>query len=252
MANVSVAQKIAAENLVFSKWAKENPSVLLTGSIPAGVSGGTAGAAVTWVQGTAPATDPRLITRQVYFVSLPIQVTIPATSGQFTVSQLAPWSGLSLRTKVGGANSWDLMECTAFYLDHITNDQGIDPSYRGLGVSSEGASGVSGAGAYQDDGGNQFNLGGLAPGASVSNTGTAPVTNDYTLKFVVIVDMKRRIDRLYGELPNGDPQNQPEFYLQLNDLVGTKPEQCLVIDKEIEPLLVQHCFRQSILDECPG
>ncbi len=155
-----------------------------------------------------------------YLVTLNLAVTLPA-GGSVTVSPFFPFSSLIQALTLAGAPPWNQLEMTAWYLDAVSRAQDYDPSFAGLGEYSPVSASAS---PYQDDGGN-WDLGGLVPGSTLTNSGTAPVTTDYTVKFTVRQQLQRRRHLGFGLLPFGDNENRPQNKLILAPTTGSNPEQ---------------------------
>lgn len=150
-------------------------------------------------------------------VTLPITLTLPNNTNA-TVSPYAPFSSVGSSFSINGKYFWSNVEGTAFHLDEITSEKGFDPSYSGLG----------------GNGGNNYtssiySLGGLTPGATLSNTSGATTNTNYTLTFSVYHKLQRYRHKPFGIVPAGDPENVPLLDFFLNQLVGTQPEQSLFV-----------------------
>ncbi|MEM0142905.1 MAG: hypothetical protein QXL94_02990, partial [Candidatus Parvarchaeum sp.] len=93
----------------------------ITGTIPANVSNGSAGE-VTWNR-PIPVT-PAICTAIDYEVTLPVELTLEATTGAATVSPFAPYSAIANQLVLGGAPPWNMLEFTPWYLDGLTREVG--------------------------------------------------------------------------------------------------------------------------------
>jgi len=195
----------------------------IVGTIPSGTSGGSL-ANVTW-QSLIP-TNPAFITRVDYQVTLELSVVVPA-GASFTLSPYAPYNFFSQSYTVGGAQPWSLIEMVPFYLDDLRTRINYDPNYPGLGDNS---------GFFQailSEGPSPAVIGGsgsLAPGQTVTNSGTSSETLTYSFTFTLPQQLTRNRTTLWGALPTGDASFIVENLLQLNALVGTKPEQNPIIN----------------------
>ena len=189
----------------------------IVGTIPSGTSGGSV-ANVSW-QAQIP-TNPAFITRTEYLVTCEIDVVIPA-GASFTLSPFAPWNFFSQSFTIGGSQPWPLTELTAFYLDDNRFNINYDPNYVGLGNNSGYFS------AILSEGPTPFVVGGagsLSPGQTVTNSGTASETVTYSFTFLAPQRLQRKLTNLWGALPTGDASFVVENLLQLNALVGNRPE----------------------------
>lgn len=189
------------------------------GTLAAGSGGGPSAGLFTLNPSDIPV-SPTWCKAIKYLVTMELAVTIPA-GGSVTVSPFFPFSALIQALTLAGAPPWNQLEMTAWYLDEITRRQAFDPSYAGLGQSSPVSASTS---PYQDDGGN-WNLGGLVPGSTLTNSGTAPATTNYTISFTVRQQLQRRRHLGFGMVPFGDNENRPQQTLILAPTVGTQPEQ---------------------------
>jgi len=182
------------------------------------------GAQVNWQQPIP--IIPAFCTSVEYTITLPISMTLPE-SGVATVSPFAPYSAIASQMTLGGAPPWNMLELTAWYLDGLTRYLDYDPAYAGLGGDYSYFQSVL------DQGPNPITIGAVAayyPGTQVSNgSTTAPVTLDNTWTFRVRQELQRRRNKLWGAVPFGDPQNRPNNVVQLTNLVGTLPEQSLLV-----------------------
>jgi hypothetical protein len=206
-------------------WLELAPSspLAIVGTIPSGASGGSV-SNVTW-QSLIP-TNPAFITRVDYQVTLELSVVVPA-GASFTLSPYAPYCFFSQSFTVGGAQPWSLIEMVPFYLDDLRSRINYDPNYVGLGDNS---------GFFQailSEGPSPAVIGGsgsLTPGQTVTNSGTSSETLTYSFTFTLPQQLTRNRTTLWGALPTGDASFIVENLLQLNSLVGTKPEQNAIIN----------------------
>lgn len=195
----------------------------ITGTIPSNVSNGSAGQ-VTWQQ-QLPIVPANCVA-VTYEVTLPVTLTLPATTGTATLSPFAPYSALANQMTLGGAPPWNMTEFTPWYLDVLTRLIDRDPAYNGLAngydMSWFGASGVL------DQGPQGISIP-LAPGTTVTNTTTAAVSTNYTFVFRITQLLQRRRNQMWGAVPFGDPMNRPNNLVQLTNLLGINPESCLFV-----------------------
>ena len=215
----NAAAAAQAANLAgWLQYAYTNPWTQVA-TLAAGSAGGSSAGLFTLNPSDIPV-SPTWCSAIKYIVTLNLAVTLPA-GGSVTVSPFFPFSSLIQALTLAGAPPWNQLEMTAWYLDEITRQQDYDPSFAGLGASSPVSASAS---PYQDDGGN-WNLGGLVPGSTLTNSGTSPVTTDYTVKFTVRQQLQRRRHLGFGLIPFGDNENRPQQQLILAPTVGSNPEQ---------------------------
>ena len=198
----------------------------ITGTIPTGATGGGS-SQVTWQQPIP--IIPAFCTSVEYTITLPVTLTLPATSGTATLSNFAPYSGVQSQMTLGGAPPWNMLEFTAWYLDGLTRYIDYDPAYPGLGNNSLWF------GSVLDQGNSPIVIGGsgsLDPGATVTNTTSAAVSTNYTWTFRLRQQLQRRRNKLWGAIPFGDPQNRPNNIVQLSPLIGSLPEQSLFVSAD--------------------
>ncbi len=208
---------LSAECLPWLTLARDTPEIVLVGTITGPTAGGSL-ANTVW-QSDIPKVS-RWASEFDLFIQEEIAVTVPAGGG-FTPSRLFPFNSVLVKLKFGGATYFDFISAHEFYLDEITNRVNRDPSYRGIGDASN-SGGVS---QYQDDGGSQFDLGGLTPGVAVNNTTTASTTTNYTVTYRVKIQLQRFRDNCIGMIPLGDPGNRPAVSVQLAPIVGAREDQ---------------------------
>ncbi len=153
---------------------------------------------------------------------MPIALTL-AAGESVTVSPFAPYSSFAQSLSIGGSNPWQLIELLPWKLDDVERRINYDPEYVGLGDDTGFFSSVL------DPGPNASNIGAagsIVPGATVTNSGTGPVVNDYTVTFKVRQWMGMLQKSMWGYIPFGDTANEIVNNLQLNPLIGTNPTQC--------------------------
>ncbi len=191
----------------------------ITGTIASGSAGGS-NANVTWQQSVP--TQPSFCEYIDYEITVPIALTL-AAGASVTVSPFAPYSMFSQSLGIGGSNPWQLIELLPWKLDDVERRINYDPDYVGLGDNTGFFNTVL------DGGPNASNVGAagsLVPGAVITNSGTGPVVNDYTITFKVRQWMGMVGNSMWGYIPFGDTANEIVNNLQLNPLVGTNPTQC--------------------------
>lgn len=214
----SAAQAQAANLAGWLQYAYTNPWTQLA-TLAAGSAGGASAGLFTLNPSDIPV-SPTWCSAIKYQASIGLAVTLPA-GASVTVSPYFPFSSLIQALTLAGAPPWNQLELTAWYLDEITSAQDFDPSFAGLGEASPVSASTS---PYQDDGGN-WNLGGLVPGATLTNSGTSSETTNYTVNFTVRQQLQRRRHLGFGLIPFGDNENRPQQQLLLSPTVGTNPEQ---------------------------
>ncbi len=199
-------------------WLKIAPETPLgiVGTIPSGSAGGNV-ANVSWQQTLAA--EPAYITRADYYVSMTIELTLPA-NGSATFSPYAPYSLFNQQYSIGGTTPWSALSMLAFYLDDNRFTVNTDENYPGLGDNSGFFANILDLGSFSTVLGG---AGSLTPGQTVTNSTTAPVTNTYTFSFVLPQRLQRRMSNLWGAIPLGDASYEVVNQLQLNPLVGTDP-----------------------------
>lgn len=200
--------------------------VSIVGSVPSGSSGGST-SNVTW-QRDIP-TIPAFCTALDYEITLPVTLTLGATTGAATLSPFAPYSAVANQLTLGGAPPWPLTELTPWHIDSTMHRVDYDSAYTGLGNQSDGSfSGVLDTGpspvAFSTA------AGGLNPGAKVTNLTASPVSTNYTFTFKVRLKLQRKRHLLWGAVPFGDPRNRPLNITQVLPLVGINPEQSLFVN----------------------
>ena len=215
--NSAVAAQ-AANLAGWLQYAYTNPWTQLA-TLPGGSAGGSSAGLFTLNPSDIPV-SAQWCSAIKYQVTLNLTVTIPA-GGSVTVSPFFPFSSLIQALTLAGAPPWNQLEMTAWYLDEISRGQDFDPGFAGLGQSSPVSASTS---PYQDDGGN-WNLGGLVPGSTLTNSGTAAVATNYTVKFTVRQQLQRRRHLGFGLVPFGDNENRPQQQLILAPTIGSNPEQ---------------------------
>lgn len=219
----------------------------VTGTIPT-ASGGSA-AQVTWNQ------QVPIIPAYCVNIHLNIQavmnITFAANTDKAYISPYAPYSVFNNQITLGGAPPWAPTELTPWYLDNLACRIGYDPSYPGLGGLNSGFSSLAGnvnflanvldlgqAGWINTIGSNApavsltaaLTTDNINPGAVITNTsGGVNAVLRLTCNFSVQMRMQRKRHLLWGAIPFGDPENRPNNLMQMLPLVGTNPEQCLVV-----------------------
>lgn len=193
----------------------------IVGTVPSGSAGGST-SNVTWQQ-DIPIT-PAICEAIEYDVTLPISLTLPATTGTATVSQFAPYSVLANLFTLAGSPPWPFTELTPWHIDDTMHHINYAPDYPGLGNN---------AGYYAtllDQGPLAINLDGITPGIVLTNTTSAAVTTNYTLQFKAVIKLRRKRHLLWGAVPLGDPENRPLNTTQIYPFIGTRPEQSLFVN----------------------
>lgn len=196
----------------------------ITGTVASGLAGGSTSDVV--FQREIPII-PAFCTALDYEITIPVALTLGATTGAATLSPLAPYSAVANQLTLGGAPPWPLTELVPWYLEGLTKHTNYDPAYPGLGDNSSYFS------STLDQGPNPTVIGGtgsLNPGASVTNTTSAAVTTDYTWTFKLRQQFQVKRHLMWGAIPFGDPENRPSNVTQLYPLVGSLPEQSLFVN----------------------
>ena len=189
------------------------------------IGGGAGGSAANFVWQQPLPIVPSFCTGVDYTVTLPVALTLGATTGAATLSPFAPYCGIQEQLTIGGAAPWPQTELTPWYLDQVMHHINYDPNYGGLGNQANLV-------AIQDQGPTPNVIGGsgsLNPGTAVTNITGAPVTTDYKWVFKVRQQWQRKRQLLWGAVPFGDPENRPNNTLQISPLVGQNPEQNLFV-----------------------
>ena len=215
----------------------------IQGTIATGASGLQQ---VTWQQSTPP-----IIPAYLKAVHLNFQCNInvvlgPANPSSCTISHYAPYSIWSNQLTLGGAPPWPIMELTPWHLDNIACRIDYDDAYFGLALIDSGLAAANGTNFFSaivDLGqagwvdtigqatpptGGATATGNICPGTALSNTTGGATTVTLHCTFNLTIRLQRRRHLLWGAVPFGDPENRPNHILQLNNLVGTQPEQNLV------------------------
>ena len=192
----------------------------ISGTLASGATGGST-SNIAWQQPIP--TQPSFCQYIDYEITVPVALTL-AAGESVTVSPFAPYSAFSQSLSIGGSNPWQLIELLPWALDAVERriNYGID--YPGLGDNTGYYASVL------DQGPNAPNIGqagSLTPGATITNSGTAVVTNDYTITFKVRQWLGMMQKSMWGYVPFGDTANEIVNNLQLNPLVGTNPTQSL-------------------------
>lgn len=192
-----------------------------TGTTP-GSNGGGSAATVTWAQ-QLPIV-PSFCTGVDYTITLPVTLTLGASTGSATLSNFAPYSAVQEQLTIGGAPPWPQTELTPWYLDQIVHSINYDPAYPGLGNDAGWFATVLDQGPTPNVIGGS---GSLSPGTTVTNVTTAATNTNYTWTFKVRQQWQRKRQLLWGAVPFGDPENRPYNQLQISPLLGSNPEQNL-------------------------
>jgi hypothetical protein len=220
-------QATAAQTAIanFLAYARTNGYPVLSGSIPSGSTGGTVASQVTWNPAQIPQVAAFCETVWL-FVTLPLTVTLPASTGTISVSPYAPYNSLSTYFSIAGQNQWpSYTPGTPFFLDELTSHSWWDPAFSY--PSSYGAI----AGTY-DNGSSQASpnwyvnidgSGAFPPGTTITNSATSAKTVTGTVQFRLKLRMRRRFTNCIGMVPMGDPENNPQLFAQLGALSGTDP-----------------------------
>ncbi len=244
--------------------ARTQPFPIQVGSLAAGRSGGTAQDFVTWNPNEIPSV-PGWASEIDIFTELPVAITLPASGGAVRFSPWSPYSALSFQMILSGSPEWpNNMSLVPWWLDEIVNTQGFDPNMIGPPTTDgDLASAIAGwfdpgpaATAITFDAGTNDYL----PGETVTNATTAAVTVNTKIRFVTRIRLQRRRNQMWGMIPLGDPRNRPVAKLQLNSLIGTQPENCLMMDVgtgtptaviDTGGVIVYMAFRAKSLDSLP-
>lgn len=256
-------QQLAA---MFLKYARTYPGVIQIGSLAGGanVNGGATNS-INWNKDVPVA--PSWAEAVVLQITVPLSVTLPANSTA-TLSPFFPWCLFAHNLVLGGAPPFaSPISGTPFWLDEITSrSEAYDPSDNDPtdipAVWRNNAGNTGGPG-------NSFayNLGGLTPGGTIVNAGTAAVTNTYTLTFRYRINLgrswhNRQAPNLFGFIPLGDPMNRPRLDMYLNPIVGTHPEDNAIQDLAAKGITatitngqnvsVNACWESKSLDILPS
>lgn len=191
------------------------------GTVTGGGNGGSS-ANVVWQQQLP--IIPSFASGVDYTITLPVALTLGATTGAATLSKFAPYSAVQEQLTIGGAAPWPQTELTPWYLDQVMHHVNYDPNYPGYG-NNEGY-----FASILDEGPTPNQIGGsgsLNPGTTVTNVTGSPVTTNYLFTFKVRQQWQRKRQLLWGAVPFGDPENRPNNTMQVSPLVGQNPEQNL-------------------------
>ena len=205
----------------FLAYARRRNYPTWSGSIPNGATGGSSAAQVTWTPADIPDVAA-FATEIMLFVTLPITLTLPASSS-VVVSPYAPYSALQNYFTVSGQSQWEYVSGVPFWLDELTSYEWFDPAFSYPGsygaISGQWDNGSSQASGWYP---NIDGSGAFQPGATVSNTTTAQTTVSGTVRFRIKIRLRRRTRNIAGSVPLGDPENRPQLFSQLSALVGTR------------------------------
>lgn len=194
----------------------------ILGTIAAGSAGGPS-ANTVWQQ-TIPII-PAFCTALDYNITLPVTLTLAATTGAATLSPFAPYSAFYNQLTLGGAPPWPLTELTPWYLDTTQHAMNYDVNYPGLGNNASYFASILDQGPSANVIGGS---GSLNPGTTVMNTTSSATNTNYTWTFKVRQQFQRKRHLLWGAIPFGDPENRPNNTTQMAPLIGgSQPEQNL-------------------------
>jgi hypothetical protein len=215
----------------------------IQGSVP--VNSGNGYTPVTWQQPIP--TIPAYCTSIHLTIEQQFKVTFAANGDKCYISPYAPYSGWNSQLLLGGAPPWAPTELTPWYLDNITAKIDYDETYPGLGGINSGFSSSNFLSNILDLGPANFTnqIGSAAPATSLTSASTTDnlnpgieVTNtsggaDASLiinaTFNLTIRLKRKRHLMWGAVPFGDPENRPNFLMNLMPLVGINPEQCMFV-----------------------
>lgn len=233
------------------RYARDNYTSVQNGTGPTSSTGGQA-ARFTW-DVTTPA-NPFWAWAIALQIKLAVTITIPA-SGSVTFSPLAPYSAIGVQMTIGGGQAIQPMSLVPFWLDYLTSRR--EGSFSGEGPSedlnvpalSPGSaanktylpewefngvdSSLPSAGVISDltmyDGSSYY-----VPGQTVTNSGTSTQTINLTISFKAWMQLGRKLyarqlEDLTGCVPLGDPSNRPILNLNVSQLLGTNPENNLIV-----------------------
>lgn len=221
---------------LFLKYARTYPGVVQIGTL-AGGAGVAGGATNTLVWNKDVPVAPSWAEAIVLQVTVPFSITLPANSTA-TISPFFPWCLFAHNLVLGGAPPFaSPISGVPFWLDEITSrHEAYDPSDNDpTDIASAWRNNAGNNGAGNPLNSAAFNLGGLTPGGTVVNSGTAAVTNNYTVTFRLRINLgrswhNRQAPNLFGFVPLGDPMNRPRLDMYLNPIVGTHPEDNAIQD----------------------
>lgn len=194
------------------------------GTTPGGNGGGST-ATVDWAQ-QLPIV-PSFCTAIDYTITLPVTLTLAATTGAATLSPFAPYSAVQEQLTIGGAPPWPQTELLPWYLDQIQHHINFDPAYPGLGDLAGWFASVLDQGPSPNQIGG---AGSLSPGTTVTNTTAAATNTNYNFVFKVRQQLQRKRQLLWGCVPFGDPENRPYNQMQVSPLLGSNPESNLFVN----------------------
>jgi hypothetical protein len=226
-APAAAQQATAAQTAIanFLAYARTNNYPVLQGSILSGSAGGGSSSQVTW----QPASIPQIAAfceEILLFATLPIQLVLPATSGTATVSPYAPYNILASYFSIAGQNQWPAYTPgTPFWLDELTSHNWWDPafsypsSYGAISGSWDNGSSQASPGWYPNIDGS----GAFSPGTTLTNTTSVAKTISATVQCRLRLRLRRRWPNCIGMVPLGDPENNPQLFVQLGALIGTDP-----------------------------
>lgn len=215
----------------------------LTGTVPTGA--GAAARNVVWDQ-TVPII-PAYCTKALLNIQQTYTVTFAANADKCYISPYAPYSGWNHQLTLGGAPPWPPTELTPWHLDDYCSRTNYDPACPGLSGVNSGFPSSNffakvldlGQSGWVDTLGSAAPVTSLTaanttdnlnPGQTVTNTsGGVNATLQISATFSLEMRFQRKRHMLWGSIPFGDPENRPNFIMQLLPTVGTNPEQCLFV-----------------------
>jgi hypothetical protein len=187
-----------------------------------GSTSATANAVVNWVQQLP--IIPSFCTGIDYTITLPVTLTLGASTGSATLSEFAPYCAVQQQLTIGGAPPWPMTELTPWYMDQVIHKINFDPNYPGYGDNASYWATITDQGSTVNKIGGS---GSLSPSTTVTNTTTAATNTNYTWTFKVRQQFQRKRQLLWGAVPFGDPENRPYNAMQVGTLLGVNPEQNL-------------------------
>lgn len=248
--------------------ARTQPFPVQIGSIAAGRSGGTAQDIVNWNPTEIPSV-PAWASEIDVMIELPVAITVPASGGAVRFSPYAPYSALNLQLLLSGSPMWpNNMSLVPWWLDEIINSaSGFDPFMVGPVLSNGDLPTTTAMQASWFDPGptalqTTFDAGtnDYGPGETISNATGSPVTVNTKIRWTTRIRLQRRRNQMWGMIPLGDPKNRPVVKMQMNSLVGTQPENCLLLDTGVGTptavidtggVVINMVFRAKSLDALP-
>lgn len=217
----------------FLRYARTQPLPVQIGTLAAGNSGGQATSFLAWNPNNIPEV-PAWCSELDLIITLPVTLTLQA--GQSArLSPFAPYSAFSMQMLLAGSPEWPSnMSLVPFWIDDITHHRAYDPMGIGPVTVADIGGNVDQITSWFDRGPSPVTFAAGAttvlPGNTVTNGGGAPANTNFTIQFVCKVRFQRKLTKMWGMVPLGDPQNRPVLRLQLNSLVGPNPENNLIQD----------------------